>query len=285
MRFFEFIRDGKLGLAIGQADSELIGLCVGDAGYPGSLASLIEAGPESLAAAARTLRNGAPIALDKVLLLPPVREPGKIICLGLNYADHAKEGGFDIPAYPTIFARFASSLIGHGAPIVRPKVSTLLDYEAELVAIVGKGGRNIPKERALEHVAGYSIFNDASIRDYQLRTPQWTVGKNFDGTGAFGPCFVTADELPPGASGLKITARLNGEVVQRSSTDQLIFDVASIVALLSEAMTLESGDVIVTGTPSGVGHARSPALYMKAGDVCEVEIEQIGVLRNPVVDA
>ncbi|WP_434106158.1 fumarylacetoacetate hydrolase family protein [Paraburkholderia caffeinilytica] len=285
MRFFEFIRDGKLGLAIGQADSELIGLCVGDAGYPGSLASLIEAGPEALAAAARTLRNGVPVALDKVLLLPPVREPGKIICLGLNYADHAKEGGFDIPAYPTIFARFASSLIGHGAPIVRPKVSTLLDYEAELVAIVGKGGRNIPKERALEHVAGYSIFNDASIRDYQLRTPQWTVGKNFDGTGAFGPCFVTADELPPGASGLKITARLNGEVVQRSSTDQLIFDVASIVALLSEAMTLESGDVIVTGTPSGVGHARSPALYMKAGDVCEVEIEQIGVLRNPVVDA
>jgi 2-keto-4-pentenoate hydratase/2-oxohepta-3-ene-1,7-dioic acid hydratase in catechol pathway len=183
-----------------------------------------------------------------------------------------------------VFARFSSSLIGHKAPLIRPRVSAQFDYEGELVAVIGRSGRRIPKAEALDHVVGYSIFNDASVRDYQLRTTQWTVGKNFDGTGAFGPWLVTPDELPPGASGLKLQTRLQGQVVQQASTADLIFDIAALVSLLSEAFTLEAGDVIVTGTPSGVGFARKPPLFMKAGDTCEVEIEGIGTLINPVVD-
>ena len=202
----------------------------------------------------------------------------------MNYAEHAAEGGFEPPPYPTVFARFASSLIGHNAPIICPKVSHLLDYEGEFVAVIGKGGKNIDKDSALGHVVGYAVFNDASIRDYQLITPQWTIGKNFDDTGAFGPYFVTADELPAGAAGLHIETRLNGEVVQSASTDDLIFDVATTVSLLSVPITLDAGDIIVMGTPSGVGHARKPPLYMKDGDVCEVEVEGMGILRNPIVN-
>ena len=168
--------------------------------------------------------------------------------------------------------------------LFRSKVSTQLDYEGELVAIIGKAGRYIAKDRALEHVAGYSICNDASIRDYQFKSAQWTIGKNFDNTGPFGPVFVTSDELPPGASGLRIQTRLNGVVVQDASTASLIFDVATLVSQLSEAVCLQPGDVIVTGTPSGVGLARKPPLWMKHGDICEVEIERIGILRSPVVD-
>jgi 2-keto-4-pentenoate hydratase/2-oxohepta-3-ene-1,7-dioic acid hydratase in catechol pathway len=163
-------------------------------------------------------------------------------------------------------------------------VSTQLDFEGEMVAVIGKSGRHIRKEDALSHVAGYSIFNDASIRDYQFKSAQWTIGKNFDHTGAFGPEFVTADALPPGASGLRLQTRLNGAVVQEASTASMIFDVATLVALLSEAVCLQPGDVIVTGTPSGVGLARKPPLFMKAGDVCEVEIEGLGILRNPIED-
>ena len=163
-------------------------------------------------------------------------------------------------------------------------VSDQLDYEGELAAIIGKPGRHIPKERALEHVAGYSIFNDASIRDYQMRGQQWTLGKNFDGTGPFGPELVTADELPPGARGLKLTTRLNGATMQSSNTDELIFDVATLIARLSEALTLETGDVIVTGTPGGIGFFRKPPVYMKQGDICEIEIEAIGILRNRIED-
>jgi acylpyruvate hydrolase len=188
------------------------------------------------------------------------------------------------PDYPTLFARFPSSLIAHVEPIVRPRASEKLDYEGELVAVIGKGGRHIPRAAALSHICGYSIFNDGSIRDFQLRTPQWTVGKNFDNTGPFGPVFVSADELPPGAHGLKIETRLNGRVMQSATTADLIFDVATLVALISEAMTLEPGDFIITGTPAGVGAARKPPVFMKAGDICEVEIEGIGILRNPIVD-
>ena len=167
---------------------------------------------------------------------------------------------------------------------MRPRASEKLDYEGELVAVIGKGGRHIPRAAALSHVCGYSIFNDGSIRDFQLRTPQWTVGKNFDNTGPFGPVFVSADELPPGAHGLKIETRLNGRVMQSATTADLIFDVATLVALISEAMTLEPGDLIITGTPAGVGAARKPPVFMKADDICEVEIEGIGILRNPIVD-
>lgn len=230
------------------------------------------------------LRGGVEVDLSAVTLLPPLQRPGKIICIGLNYADHSAESGFKVPDYPTVFARFSTSLVAHEQPIIRPRVSTQLDYEGELALVIGRGGRHIPKSQALEHVFGYSLFNDGSIRDYQTKSPQWTVGKNFDGTGAFGPAIVTADELPAGCRGLRIQTRLNGDVVQNASTDDLIFDVATLISTLSEAITLSAGDVIVTGTPAGIGAARKPPLWMKPGNLCEVEIEQIGVLRNPVVD-
>jgi 2-keto-4-pentenoate hydratase/2-oxohepta-3-ene-1,7-dioic acid hydratase in catechol pathway len=165
-----------------------------------------------------------------------------------------------------------------------PRVSSQFDYEAELVAVIGKGGRYIPREQALEHVAGYSIFNDGSLRDYQTRTHQWMLGKNFDASGAFGPEFVTADELPPGAAGLRIQCRLNGQTVQDANTRDMIFDVATLVSACSEAMALSPGDIVITGTPSGVGMARKPPLWMKAGDLCEVEIEGLGVLANPIAE-
>lgn len=284
MRFLAFETDGREGLAVAGQDGTYKGLQQGDSGYPGSLDELIGRGGDSLAKAADALSKGQPVDPEKVSVLPPLRRPPKIICLGLNYLDHAKEAGLEVPDYPTVFVRFPTSLMGHNAPMLRPKVSDKLDYEGELVAVIGKGGRHIPEADALDHVAGYSIFNDGSVRDYQLRTSQWTVGKTFDDTGAFGPTLVTADEVPAGASGLKIETRLNGEVMQSSNTDQLIFNVAKSVSLLSEAMTLEPGDVFVMGTPAGVGFARKPPVLMKPGDVCEVEIEQLGVLRSPIED-
>lgn len=280
MRFVAFSQNGKSGLAIEEADS-LTGLLENEAGYPGSLDKIVQAGG-NFEAAASALRRGLTIDRTAIGYLPPFVNPSKIICIGLNYVDHSVESGFVPPNYPTVFARFASSLIGDGATILRPTVSADLDYEAEMVAVIGRAGRNIAAQDALDHVAGYSIFNDASVRDYQFKSPQWTMGKNFDATGAFGPVFVTADELPPGGKGLAIQTRLNGQVVQSDNTDNMIFSVASLVELLSEAMTLEAGDLIVSGTPSGVGMARSPKLYMKPGDICEVEIEQIGILRNPI---
>lgn len=282
MKFLSYRSGSAAGLAVDKDDG-FVGLTTADPGFPGTLLSLVESGGDALAAAAVTLRrSGSPIDVGAVELLAPLI-PSKVICVGLNYADHAAESNMALPEFPTLFSRFASSIIAPGAPIRLPRVSAALDYEGELAVVIGKRGRYIPKEHALDHVAGYSTFNDASIRDYQLRTPQWTIGKNFDGTGAFGPVMVTADALPPGASGLAIQTRLNGQVMQSSSTDQLIFDVATLIATTSEAMTLEPGDVIITGTPAGVGGARKPQLFMKAGDVCEVEIEGIGVLRNPVV--
>jgi acylpyruvate hydrolase len=265
-------------------DGQFHGLWSGEAGHPGSLDMLIRKGRGALDAAAEVLEKGFATNLDEVTLLPPLSAPGKIICVGLNYVDHSIESGFVVPTYPTIFARFSSSLIGAGTPILRPKASTQLDYEGELVAVIGTGGRHISEENALDHVIGYSIFNDASVRDYQTKSPQWTVGKNFDGTGAFGPCLITADELPRGAKGLHIQTRLNGKVVQDASTDDMVFSVAQLISILSEAMTLSPGDIIVSGTPAGVGMARKPPLFMKHGDVCEVEIEGIGILRNQVED-
>lgn len=282
---FAAYRSGRgEGLAVRLPGGEFRGLPVADAKYPGSLATLIAAGPRALKDAAAVLAGGVAIDPQVGQLLPPLPAPGKIVCVGLNYVDHSLESGFTPPAYPTIFARFASSLVGHGAPILRPAASVQLDYEGEMVAVIGKGGRHIPKSQALDHVIGYSIFNDASIRDFQTKSPQWTVGKNFDGTGAFGPVFVTADELPAGGKGLKIQTRLNGQLVQDATTADMIFDIAALIAILSEAITLNPGDIIVSGTPSGVGMARKPQLFMKHGDVVEVEVEGIGVLRNPVED-
>ncbi|MDH7796922.1 MULTISPECIES: fumarylacetoacetate hydrolase family protein [unclassified Beijerinckia] len=284
MRFTVYQDGTSEGLATARADGSWVGRKASDPHYPGHLDDLVTKGPTALRAAHESLLGGTAVDLTKVTIKPPLRRPGKIICVGLNYADHSAESGFKQPDYPTLFSRFASGFIGQNEAMVRPKQSTQLDYEGELVAVIGKGGRHISKAAALDHVIGYSIFNDGSIRDFQMKTPQWTVGKNFDGTGAFGPWFVTADELPPGCKGLKLQTRLNRTVVQSAMIDEMVFDVATLIATISEAMTLESGDIIVTGTPSGVGMARKPPLYMKAGDVVEIEIDKIGILSNPVVD-
>jgi acylpyruvate hydrolase len=272
------------GLAIALPDGEFRGIDESDAMFPGRLADLIAEGMPALQAAGERLARGRRVDPQSVEWLPPISAPGKIICVGLNYVDHSIESGFVPPTYPTLFARFSTSLIGHGAAIRRPEASIQLDYEGEMVAIIGKAGRHIAPSQALSHVAGYSIFNDASIRDFQTKSPQWTVGKNFDGTGSFGPIFVTADELPPGGKGLRIQTRLNGQIVQNASTSDMIFDVASLISIISEAITLEPGDILVTGTPSGVGMARKPQLFMKHGDVCEVELEDVGILSNVVAD-
>lgn len=253
------------------------------AGAPHTLDEVLRQGDDGLqdlrlAQARATVR----VPLEGLRHLPPVQQPAKAFAIGLNYRDHAAESNFEPPRYPVVFQRYASSWVAHGEPLVRPRVSTQFDYEAELVAVIGKAGRYIPRDRALDHVAGYSIFNDGSLRDYQLRTNQWLLGKNFDASGSFGPVFVTADELPAGAHGLRIQCRLNGRVLQDANTRDMIFDVATLVSTCSEAMALQPGDLIITGTPSGVGMARKPPVWMQPGDVCEVEVEGIGVLRNGI---
>lgn len=280
MRFATFQDKGKTGIAVSNG-YEFHGLTEDHDDYPGDLDSLF-AREADLAAVGQYLMAAPVVDLERMRLLPPLRKPGKILCIGLNYSDHAKETGAQLPEYPNVFARFPSSLIAHTDSIVKPVASDKVDYEAELVAVIGKGGRYIPREKALSHVAGYAVFNDVSIRDYQKRTTQWTVGKNFDGTGVFGPWIVTADELPPGAKGLKIRSILNGVVMQDASTSDMVFDVETLVTKLSETMTLDAGDIIVTGTPPGVGMARDPQVFMKSGDLCEIEIERVGLLRNPV---
>ncbi|MGE4238975.1 fumarylacetoacetate hydrolase family protein [Ramlibacter sp.] len=285
MRFVSIQQGVRRAVALADAEGALRGYWQGEPGYPGSLDAYVARGAGGLRDLAGLLAAGTRIDAAGATYLPVLSGEGrKIICVGLNYKDHAAESGYKSPDHPTLFVRFASSLVGHGAPIVRPSDSTQLDFEGELVAVIGKGGRRIPRERALDHVCAYSIFNDGSVRDVQHRTPQWTLGKNYDGTGAFGPQLVTADELPPGGAGLRIRTRLNGQVVQDASTSDLVFDVATLVRDISAAVTLEPGDILVTGTPSGVGAARKPPLWMKPGDVCEVEIEGLGILRNPIVD-
>ena len=282
MRFLAFLgTDNRpnLGVRIGERVVNITSL-----GFPASLTELLGLGAQAMAAAASVAaaaKNSIPA--DGLQLLPPL-VPGKAFAVGLNYHEHAAESNFEAPKYPVIFQRYPQTWVAHGASLVRPHVSEQFDYEAELVAVIGKAGRYITRENALDYVAGYSIFNDGSVRDYQLRTPQWMLGKNFDASGSFGPEFVTADELSPGAAGLRIQCRLNGKTVQDANTKDMIFDVASLVAVCSEAMRLEPGDIIITGTPSGVGLARKPQLWMKPGDVCEVEIESLGVLRNGIVD-
>jgi 2-keto-4-pentenoate hydratase/2-oxohepta-3-ene-1,7-dioic acid hydratase in catechol pathway len=276
MRYVSFMFDGKSMLGVRERDKiRLLG--------EETIDNLLACGYDLSEYAAR---NGTSTLLDEsaLTLLPPLSRPPKIICIGLNYLDHTVESNLAQPDYPTVFLRAATSLVAHNASMIKPAASDSFDYEGELVAVLGKGGRHIRKADALSYVAGYSVFNDGSVREYQFKTPQWTIGKNFDGTGAFGPDLVTADELPPGATGLLLETKLNGEVVQSCSTAHMIFDVATLIAVLSEAMTLEAGDVIVTGTPSGIGWARTPRLLMKDGDVCEVSVEGLGVLRNTIVD-
>jgi acylpyruvate hydrolase len=280
MRIIHFEAGGVLGIAA-DAGSGWHGLTQRDSGFPGTLPELIAQGVDLLLLG-RSLEEAPAIDVNAVRLLPPVPVPPKILCVGLNYDDHLEESGLKKPVYPEIFGRFATSLIAHREPIRRPHESIALDYEAELAVVIGKPGRRISQEQALDHVAGYSLFNDATVRDFQLRTPQWTIGKNFDGTGSFGPWLVTPDAVPPGASGLRIQGRLNGRVMQDARTDRLIFSVPALIAMISVAMSLERGDVIITGTPGGVGAARKPPVYMQPGDVFEVEIEGLGVLTNPV---
>jgi acylpyruvate hydrolase len=284
MRLIAFKSSLGPGIALRVGAHEYRGLLSSAAGYPGDLATLLTQGAGALEHARTRLAAAPPLDLAGIEYTAPLANPGKIICIGLNYHDHSAESGFKSPDYPTVFGRFSSSLIGHLQPIVRPRVSEQLDYEGELAVIIGKGGRSIPKESALEHVAGYSLFNDASIRDYQFKSPQWTVGKNFDGTGAFGPEFISADELPPGCKGVRFQTRLNDQVVQQGNIDDLIFDVASLISILSVAFTLSPGDVIVSGTPGGVGLARKPPLWMKPGDICTIASEELGELRNPIVN-
>ena len=231
------------------------------------------------------VKEGRAHPASAVKLGLPVPAPGKVVCIGLNYREHAKEGGNPIPDYPAVFLRVNSSLIPHGAPLLVPSASDKLDYEAELAVVIGARAHRVTERDALSCVFGYSCFNDGSVRDYQRKSTQWTMGKNFDGTGPFGPHVVTADELPPGATGLSVRTVLNGTVMQNGSTSDMIFPVAQLIAIVSEVMTLEPGDVIITGTPSGVGYARKPPVFLKAGDVCEIEIERIGTLRNPVAQA
>ena len=286
MKLMTFAKDGRTALGLVDGDS-VIDLGSADPGLPKDMQSLIDAGPSALAsvrAAAGRAPASAKLAVASVKPALPIARPPKFVCVGLNYALHAKEGGHAIPTYPSFFLRVNSSLIPAGASVVRPKCSVQLDYECELTIVIGKGGRHIPEDKALDHVFGYTLFNDVSVRDYQRKTSLWTAGKNFDATGPLGPHIVTADSLPPGASGLRITTRVNGETMQDSNTSDMIFSTARTIAILSEIMTLEPGDMIATGTPSGVAHARKPPAWMKAGDTVEVEVEKIGILRNPVVD-
>ena len=283
MRFTTYLRDGAPRLAVVDGDN-LVDLNDANPQVPADLRLALKAGVDVAAAGAAALKDKAkrqPLA--GATLAPLVPEPGKTVCLGLNYFDHAKEGGRDKPDYPWFFFRAASSLVASGQPGLLPVVSSKFDYEAELAVVIGKKVPRHTKEAdALQYVFGYSCFNDMSVRDYQKRTPQWTIGKNFDGTGGFGPVLVTADELPPAAVGLKIQGRLNGEVMQSANTADMIWGVAETLSLLSEVLTLEPGDVVVMGTPAGVGQARTPPVWMKAGDTFEVEIERIGTLVNPI---
>lgn len=213
---------------------------------------------------------------------PFAGEPNRILCIGLNYIDHARETGLPVPEHPIVFTRYTKSFVGHREDLVLPKESSQFDFEGELAVVIGRRGRRIREEEALSHVAGYSVINEGSIRDYQFRSSQWTLGKNFEGSGAAGPYLVTADELPEGPGNLRITTRLNGQVVQDATTTDMIFGVERLIATVSEVMTLEPGDVIATGTPPGVGIGRTPPLFMKAGDTCEIEIERVGTLSNRV---
>jgi 2-keto-4-pentenoate hydratase/2-oxohepta-3-ene-1,7-dioic acid hydratase in catechol pathway len=268
----------------GLRDGQYIDLSQADSNVPHCIKALLAQGPEGLRRAADAMAVGSPISSADVTLLPIVPNPEKIICLGKNYADHAREMGTAAPSEPVFFSKFSSAVCGDGQPIVLPRVSREVDYEAELVAVIGVGGRSIPCQRALEHVAGYTCGNDVSARDWQLRKPggQWLLGKSFDTFAPIGPALLTADEVPE-PERLAIELRINGRVMQQSNTSNLLFSIAELVAYVSQVCTLSAGDLIFTGTPPGVGHARKPPVYLQPGDVVEVEIERIGVLRNPVV--
>jgi 2-keto-4-pentenoate hydratase/2-oxohepta-3-ene-1,7-dioic acid hydratase in catechol pathway len=257
-----------------------------DPRLPPSVRRLLELGPAGLELAREAARRPDAVKHEagRVRFLPPVPDPRKIVCIGLNYRDHAAESGAPIPRDPVLFSKYATALVGHDAAIVLPSVSSEVDYEAELVVVVGRGGRHLSAEQARGHIAGYTVGHDVSARDWQLKKDgkQWMAGKTFDSFAPCGPTLVTADEVAdPHTLGIRL--RLNGRTMQDSNTKQMIFSVYEVVSYLSQVFTLEPGDLVYTGTPPGVGMARKPPVFLKPGDVCEVEIDGLGVLRNPVV--
>jgi 2-keto-4-pentenoate hydratase/2-oxohepta-3-ene-1,7-dioic acid hydratase in catechol pathway len=288
MRIFTFEKAGKATLGLLKNEQEYIDLELAGYAHANDMVDLLSQADWEVKLA-EILKNApanavASIAGLKYAIL--IANPSKIICVGLNYADHAKEGGHATPDHPSFFIRVNSSQVAHQQPMLVPKQSSeRFDYEAELAVIIGKTARHLTAENALDCVAGYSCYNDGSVRDFQRKGTQWTLGKNFDKTGSFGPWLVTKDELPAGGDGLKIQARLNGQVLQDGNTADFLFSVSQVLVILSEVMTLEPGDVIITGTPAGVGYARKPPIFMKEGDVCEIEIEKIGILSNPIANA
>jgi acylpyruvate hydrolase len=287
MKIASFAADGELHIGVIEGD-QVIDVNAADKTLSADLGELLRRTNGDLSAvkdAAKRAPAGARRPLAGLKFGLPVGKPGKVICLGLNYLEHVKEGSQrdNIPKFPTIFMRATTSLVPHRQPIMRPKVSETLDYEAELILVVGKRAKHLTADNAYSCIAGYSCGNEGSVREYQRKTTQWDMGKNFDRTGGFGPWLVTADDLPPGGKGLKIQSRLNGQVMQSDNTDNMMFPVAECIAYITQGMTLEPGDVVFTGTPSGVGHARKPnPVWMKPGDTCEIEIDGIGVLSNPI---
>ena len=276
MRLVSFVSAGRTACGVVTGDG------VVDLGprWP-TLRALLAA--DALAEAKRAAREARPdLPLSGLEFAPVIPDPDKIICVGLNYRDHVAETGRTVTEKPALFARFAASQVGHLQPLIKPGVSDEFDYEGELAVVIGRSGRHIPAARALEHVAGYACYNEGSVRDWQRHTGQYLAGKTFAGTGGFGPWLVTADEIPD-PSRLKLETRLNGQVVQRTTTELMITPVPELIAYISTILPLMPGDVIVTGTPGGVGVKRSPPLFMRPGDIAEVEISRVGVLRNPVV--
>ena len=278
------------GIRMGVVDGDsVIDVQAADPKLPNELGAFLRANGDmkALAETVKKAPASARIPLAGLKYALPVTNPGKIICLGLNYLDHVKEGGYkdNIPKFQSIFFRVLTSLLPHGHALMRPKKSIQFDYEGELIVIIGKRAKHLTLENAADHIAGFACGNEGSIREYQRHTTQWGMGKNFDRTGSIGPWMVTADELPRGGKGLKIETRLNGKTMQSSNTDLFMFPVAESLVYLTEGMTLEPGDILFTGTPSGVGHARKPEpVWMKAGDTAEVEIEGVGVLSNTIED-
>lgn len=279
MRLASFSHGGRASYGIVQGDHIVdVGKQIG-AQYP-DLKSLLTAGPDLL----EKLRSQAPkLRIDEVIFLPVIPNPDKIFCAGLNYRSHVEETGRTESEKPVIFLRLAASQVGHGQPMIRPTVSTQFDYEGELAVVIGKRGRHISRDKALGYIAGYSCYNDGSLRDWQRHTSQWTPGKNFPATGAFGPWLVTADEIPDPTK-LSLATRLNGQTVQSATVDLLIFSIPEIIEYVSAWSELVPGDVIATGTPGGVGFKRNPPILMKAGDTVEVDISGIGILSNPIED-
>ena len=287
MKIVGFEAEGGLRVGVVEGD-HVIDLQAVDPKVPADLGAVLAASNgdlKSLGDIAKRAPASAHRPLKGLKFGLPVARPGKILCLGLNYLEHVKEGSQrdNIPKFPTIFMRCLTSMVPHEQPIIRPKVSEQLDYEAEMMLIVGKRAKHLTMANATSCIAGYSCSNEGSVREFQRKTTQWDMGKNFDRTGGVGPWMVTADELPDAGKGLKIESRLNGTVMQSDNTDNMMFPVADMLVYVTQGMTLEPGDIIFTGTPSGVGHARKPnPIWMKQGDMCEIEVEGIGVLRNPI---